>query len=178
MIYSNQSSKNEVCNISQESIKRYLNKNIFNIFDSVVIANNSELETSQKDNKIESYLLNDVIMKYLLDKNEKTNINRIYNKITNLDQLIKIFQNNNISKNEIPLSLAENRFDIISSILDKTAFNNCFNNSIFFNNYNQNNPSSYLDKKTGFFYNFIKPDKIITLENMKVCFDKKTGCTK
>ena len=167
MIYSNQSSKNEVCTISQESIKRYLNKNIFNIFDSVVIANNSELETSQKDNKIESYLLNDVIMKYLLDKNEKTNINRIYNKITNLDQLIKIFQNNNISKNEIPLSLAENRFDIISSILDKTAFNNCFNNSIFFNNYNQNNPSSYLDKKTGFFYNFIKPDKIITLENLK-----------
>ena len=62
MIYSNQSSKNEVCTISQESIKRYLNKNIFNIFDSVVIANNSELETSQKDNKIESYLLNDVLL--------------------------------------------------------------------------------------------------------------------
>ena len=139
MIYSNQSSKHEVCTISQESIKRYLNKNIFNIFDSVVIANNSELETSQKDNKIESYLLNDVIMKYLLDKNEKTNINRIYNKITNLDQLIKIFQNNNINKKEIPLSLAENRFDIISALINKTAFTNYFSNSIFFNNYNQNN---------------------------------------
>ena len=167
MIYTNHSNKNEVCNLIQESTKRYINKNIFDIFDSIVITGNSELESLQKDNKDESYLFNDVIKKYLLDKKEKINMNGVYKKITNLDQLIKVFQNNNINKNEIPLSLAENRFDIISSLLDKATFNNCFNNSIFFNNYNQNDPGSYFDKNTRFYYNFIKSDKIIILENLK-----------
>ena len=129
-----------------------------------MITNNTELVSLDKKKKNENYLMNNVIMKFLLEKKEKTNVNRIYNKVSNLDQLIKVFQNYNINKKEIPLSLAENRFDIISSLLNKTAFNNYFSNSIFFSNYNTNNPSSYFDKNTGYSYNFIKADKVLILE--------------
>jgi primase-polymerase (primpol)-like protein len=70
-----------------------------------------------------------------------------------------------INKQQIPLSLAENRFDIISSAINKTSINCHFNNSIFFNNYSLNSPSSYYDTNTGIYYNFIKADKYILIEN-------------
>ena len=45
--------------------------------------------------------------------------------------------------------------------------NNYFNNSFFFNNYNTNNPSSFFDKNTGIFYNYLKPEKIYVIQNEK-----------
>ena len=165
MIYTNDSSKNRVDVLIRESILGYLNKNLFDIFDSMLITNNEQISNSEIKNKNESYLINNILMGYLLEKNEKTNINKIYNKITNLSQLIEVFKNNNINKNQIPLSLAENRFDIISSAINKTSINNHFNNSIFFNNTSLNNPSSYYDSNTGIYYNFIKADKVLLIEN-------------
>ena len=167
MVYTNDSTRNRVDDLIKEKIQRYIGKNIVDILDCVVVTNNTELISLEKGKKNEAYLMNNVIMKYLLEKKEKTNINRIYNKMSNLDQLIKIFQNNNINKKEIPLSLAENRFDIISALINKTSFTNYFSNSIFFNNYNTNNPGSYFDKNSGYSYNFIKADKILILENEK-----------
>ena len=167
MVYTNDLTKNRVDDLIKEKVQRYIGKNILDILNCVVITNNTELITLEKGKKNEAYLMNNVIMKYLLEKKEKTNVNRIYSKMSNLDQLIKIFQNNNINKKEIPLSLAENRFDIISALINKTAFTNYFSNSIFFNNYNTNNPSSYFDKNSGYSYNYIKADQILILENEK-----------
>ena len=136
IVYTNDSSKNRVDDSLIESFQSYIGNNIFDIFDSIVITNSRELISSEKGKKNESYLINNVIMKYLLEKKEKTNVNRIYNKLSNLDQLIKVF-------------------------------NDYFNNSTFFNNYNTNNPSSHFDKRTGYYYNFIKADKVLALENEK-----------
>ena len=165
MIYTNDSSKNRVDVLIRESILGYLNKNLFDIFDSMLITNNEQISNSEMKNKNESYLINNILMGYLLEKNEKTNINKIYNKITNLSQLIEVFKSNNINKKQIPLSLAENRFDIISSTINKTSINNHFNNSIFFNNGSLNSPSSYYDNNSGIYYNFIKGDKVLLIEN-------------
>ena len=165
MIYTNDSSKNRVDVLVRESIVGYLNKNIFDVFDSMLVTNDSKLSSLENKNKEEPNLINNFLMKYLLEKKEKTNVNYIYNKITNLSQLIEIFKNNNINKKQIPLSLAENRFDIISSAINKTSFNSHFNNSIFFNNYSLNSPSSYYDTNTGIYYNFIKADKYLLIEN-------------
>ena len=167
MIYTNDSSKNRVDELIRETILKYIDKNILDIFDSVVITNTTELISSERKKSNDFIYINNILMRYLLEKKERTNVNKIYNKINNLDQLIKIFQNNNINNKEIPLSLAENRFDIISSALNKTIYNNYFSNSIFFNNYSTNNPCSYLDNNTGIYYNFIKVDKLLILENDK-----------
>ena len=167
MVYTNDSTKNRVNDLIKESILVYIGKNIFDILDVVLITNNTELISKEKGKNNETLLINNVMMKYLLDKKEKTNVNRIYSKLSNLDQLIKLFQLYNINKKEIPLSLAENRFDIISAVLNKSAFNNFFSNSEFFNNFNINNPNSYLDKNTGIYYNFIKVDKLLIFENEK-----------
>ena len=104
-------------------------------------------------------------MKYLLEKKERTNMNKIYNKITIRSQLIEIFPNSNINKKQIPLSLAQNRFDIICSAINKTSINTHFNNSIFFNNYNLNNPCSFYDNNTGIHYNLLKADKVLLIQN-------------
>ena len=167
MTYTNDSTKNRIDDFIRESIIRYIGRNIIDIFDTAVITNNSELKNAEKSKKDESYLINNVLMKYLVEKKEKANVNKIYNKITDLDQLIKLFQNNNINTKEIPLSLAENRFDIICSSINKTSFNNHFSNLFFFNNYNNNNSNSFLDNSTSIYYNYIKVDKLIYLENDK-----------
>ena len=167
MIYTNDSSKNRVDDTIKGLIQNYIGKNLLDILDSVLIASNTELMSIEQRKKNEAYLINNVVMKYLLEKKERTNVNRLYNKISNLDQLIKILQNHNINKKEIPLSLAENRFDIICSVLNMTTYNNYFSNSIFFNNYNISYPSSYYIKNTGIYYNFIKVEKMLVLENNK-----------
>ena len=167
MMYTNDSTKNRIDDFIRESIIRYIGRNIIDIFDTAIITNNTEFKNAEKSKKDESYLINNVLVKYLLEKKEKANMNKIYNKITDLDQLIKLFQNNSINTKEIPLSLAENRFDIICLSINKTSFNNYFSNSFFFNNYNNNNSNSFLDKNTNIYYNYIKVDKLIYLENDK-----------
>jgi hypothetical protein len=95
----------------------------------------------------------------------ENNINILYNKLTKLDQLIKVFNKNNIKNNEIPITIAQNIFDILSIVINKTIINNNFNNSIIFNNYNLNDPNSFFDRNSNIFYNFIKPEKIVVLHN-------------
>ena len=165
MIYTNDSSKNRVNDSLRESILGYLDKNIFDIFDAMIITHNTELLSSERKKSDDSNIVNNVLMKYLLEKKERTNMNKIYNKITNLSQLIEIFQSNNINKKQIPLSLAQNRFDIICSAINKTSINTHFNNSIFFNNYNLNNPCSFYDNNTGIHYNLLKADKVLLIQN-------------
>ena len=167
IIYTNDSMKNKVNEFIRQSIQHYIGKNIIDIFHSVLITSNSEFIGNDKNNKNEGNMINNILMKYLLDKKEKSNVNKIYNKIQNLDQLIKLFQNNNINNEELPLSLAENRFDIICTVLNKALFNNYFSNSNFFNNYSNNISVSYLDETRNIFYNFIKAEKILLLENEK-----------
>ena len=167
MVYTNDSTKNRVNDIIRQSIQKFFGKNIIDIFDSVIITNNTELVSLDKNKKNEGNMINNILTKYLLDKKERSNVNRIYNKIQNLDQLIKLFQNNNINNKEIPLSLAENRFDILCTVLNKLLFNSYFSNSTFFNNYNNNDSNSYLDKNSNIFYNFIKAEKVLILENDK-----------
>ena len=166
-VYTNNSSKNKINDLLRQSIQKHLSKNIFDIFDSLVIASNIELEVMEKDKNNDANLINNILLKYILEKKERTNVNRLYNKISNLDQLIKLFQNNNINNKEIPLSLAENRFDILSSVINKNLLNSLFNNLNFFNNYNLNISNSYLDENTGVYYNFIKAEKILIIENNK-----------
>ena len=168
MVYANDSTKNRVNDLIRQSMQKYVGKNILDIFDLVLITNNSEFISLDKGKKSEGNLVNNILVKYLLDKKERSNVNRIYNKISNLDQLIKLFQNNNINNNkELPLSLAENRFDILCTVINKTIFNNYFSNTSFFSNYSNNGSNSFLDKNTGIFYNFIKAKKILILENEK-----------
>jgi hypothetical protein len=167
MVYTNDSTKNRVNDLIRKSIQKYLGKNIIDIFDVLLITNSAELINLDKNKKNEGNLINNVLTKYLLDKKERSDVNRLYNKIQNLDQVIKLFQNNNINNKEIPLSLAENRFDILCTALNKTLFTSYFSNHNVFNNYNSNDSNSYLDKNSNIFYNYIKAEKVLLLENDK-----------
>ena len=168
----------------------YYGKTILNIFDSLVITNNSNYKMRMerqnmnktnidfnKHNKmnynmIDEHYINIYSMNYLLEISKNTNINLLYNKISKLDQLLKIFQKNNINKKEIPITIAENRYDILSCVTNTTSINNSINNYSIYNNYNLNNPVSYVDEKTKIFYNFIKPENvyIISSQNYNISF--------
>ena len=167
IVYTNDLMKNRVNEYIRRSIQQYIGKNIIDIFDSVLITSNAEFIGYDKNKKNEGNLINNILLKHLLDKKDKLNVNKIYNKIQNLDQLIKLFQNHNINNKELPLSLAENRFDILCTVLNKALFNNYFSNSALFNNFSNNNSISYLDETTNIYYNFIKAEKILILENEK-----------
>jgi len=84
---------------------------------------------------------------------------------------MKIFLQNNMSTEEIPLPAAENRYNMLSCILNYNI-NTDFSNLNCFNNYNIYNSASYLDKKTGIYYSFIKPEKIHIMfsENFDIIF--------
>ena len=153
-------------------------KNLFNIFSALIMIDTNSLISKddeilkQKQNDIFSNLyINIEAVNYLLKLDNKTNINSTYSKITSLDQLMKIFLQNNMSTEEIPLSAAENRYNMLSCILNNNI-NTDFSNSNFFNNYNIYNSTSYVDKKTGIYYNFIKPEKIYIMfsENFDTIF--------
>ena len=155
-----------------------IGKNLFNIFSALIMIDTNSLISiddeilKQKQNDIFSNLyINIEAVNYLLKLDNKTNINYIYNKITSLDQLMKIFLQNNMSTEEIPLSAAEHRYNMLSCILNSNI-NTDFSNSNFFNNYNIYNSTSYLNKKTGIYYNFIKPEKIYVMfsENFETIF--------
>ena len=164
IVYANDSTKNRVDDLIRQSIQKYMGHNILDIFNCLLITNKKEYINPEKNN--EGNLVNSTLTKYLINKKEISNINKIYNKISNLDQLIKIFQNNNINtKEEIPLSLAQNIYGISSTVINKTVFNNYFNNTNIFNNYNNNYANSFLDKTNNIYYNYIKVEKVLILNN-------------
>ena len=167
MVFANDSTKNRVNDDIRENIRKYIEKNILKIFDSLIILNNSEIINLSKGKKNDINLINNILMKYLIEKKEKSNIKNIYNKVTSLEQFLKLFKSNNINNKELPASLLQNKSDILSIVLNDTLLNNNFSNSHFFNNYNINNPNSYLDNKTNYYYNFIKVEKLLILKNDK-----------
>ena len=133
-----------------------------NNYNTDIDKNNSNSNSNYDEN-----LINKITMNYLLEVKEEKNIKILYNKLTKLDQLIKFFNKNNIKNNEIPITIAQNIFDILSVVINKTTINNYFNNHIIFNNYNLNEPNSFFDKNSNVFYNFIIPEKIIVFHNSK-----------
>ena len=63
MIYTNDSSKNRVDELIRETILKYIDKNILDIFDSVVITNTTELISSErKKNNDFIYYINKIII--------------------------------------------------------------------------------------------------------------------
>ena len=50
-------------------------KNIFDIFDSMIITHNTELLSSGRKKSDDSNIVNNVLMKYLFEKKERTNLN-------------------------------------------------------------------------------------------------------
>ena len=164
IIYTNDSTKNRVDDLIRQSIQKYMGNNILDIFNCLLITNKKEYINLEKN--IDGNLVNNTLTKYLINKKEISNINKLYNKISNLDQLIKLFQNNNINnKEEMPLSLAENIYGITSTVINKAIVNNYFNNTNFFNNYNNNNANSFIDKNNNIYYNYIKGEKILIIKN-------------
>ena len=164
IIYTNDSTKNRVDDLIRQSIQKYMGNNILDIFNCLLITNKKEYINLEKN--IDGNLVNNALTKYLINKKEISNINKLYNKISNLDQLIKLFQNNNINnKEEMPLSLAENIYGITSTVINKAIVNNYFNNTNFFNNYNNNNANSFIDKNNNIYYNYIKGEKILIIKN-------------
>jgi hypothetical protein len=101
----------------------------------------------------------------IFGSNNNSNLSNLYQRINSLSQLIKTFQLNKINKEEIPLSIAENRFDIFSCVLNNKVNETLNNSSKLTNNHSFFNSKSFLDKKTGIFYNYIKLEKIYVLKD-------------
>ena len=152
----------------------YSNKNILNIFDALIMTDSKSLDSKydnllkQKQNDlINSTYINIEAVDYLLNDNNKKNIDLVFNKISSLEQIMRMFVQNNISIEEIPLSAAENAYKILSCIINSNIIS-YFNNSNFFSNYNFYNSDSFLDKNTGIYYNFLRPKKIYAMYSDKL----------
>ena len=135
--------KNKTLNLNNKSDKKELNFSDSELFINVMAVNN------------------------LFQSKNNSNFSNIYKNISSLEHLIKIFLNNNIDNEEIPLSIAENRFDIVSFVINKSINDILRNSYKLINNYNIYNSSSFLDESTGIYYNFMKPEKIYILSDNK-----------
>ena len=160
----------------KESITSFFGNNLFHFFDSILVTNkNKTINLNNKSsgekndlNYLDSDLfINLIAINHLFQTKNNSIFSNIYKKISSLEHLIKIFLNNNINNEEIPLSIAENRFDIVSFVINKIINDILKNSSKLINNYNIYNSSSFLDENTGIFYNFMKPEKIYILFDNK-----------
>ena len=147
-------------------VQFFTNKNIFNIFNALIISNSTDSIDDKNNKSFDDTYINILSVNHLTNKNVGKNTDAIYNNVTSLDQLMKIFFQYNITSDELPLSIAENRFDILSDVINKNIHFN-FSNSYIFNNFNIYNPTSYLDKSTNIFYNIIKAENIYVMFSQK-----------
>ena len=172
-----------------ESIKDCLpyfyGNNLFHFFNSIILTNtdkfsntnnnqvcsrpfgslsniNDDLKYSDSD-----IFINVVAINNLFQLKNNVNISKIYHRVSSLEKLIKIFIQNNINNEEIPLSIAENRYDIMCFVLNKIINDISRNSSTILNNYNIYNSKSFLDENTGISYNFMKSEKIYLLYDEK-----------
>jgi hypothetical protein len=111
--------------------------------------------------------INVLAINNLFQSKKKVDTKKIYRRISSLEHLIKIFTQNNISNEEIPLSIAENRYDITCFVLNKLVNELTKNSATLLNNYNIYNSKSVLDESTGISYNFMKPEKMYLLYDEK-----------
>ena len=118
-----------------------------------------------KDSEI---YINITAINSLFQSNKGNDISKLYHRITSLDKLMKIFLLNKIDKNEIPLSAAENRFNIIGFVLDKIINSILINSSKLINNYNFFTCDSFLDEVSGIYYNFMRPSVMYELSDESI----------
>ena len=157
-----------------DSIKKSMNhlfgNNLFHFFNSIILTNNEKNSDSLNpnmdgDGDSDDLFINITAINNIFGSNNNSNLSNLYQRINSLSQLIKTFQQNKINKDEIPLSIAENRFDIFSCVLNNKVNETLNNSSKLTNNHSFFNSKSFLDKKTGIFYNYIKLEKIYVLKD-------------
>ena len=172
----------------KDSITTFFGNNIFHFFDSILLTNRdkiNDINNNQGTNLMCSkskgtlsdrndlkysdsdIFVNTVAINNLFKMKNDFGVSNSYQRITSLENLIKIFIQNNINNDEIPLSIAENRFDIVSFVLNKTINDILRNSSKLINNYNIYNSSSFLDERSGISYNFMNVEKIYILYDEK-----------
>ena len=173
LLYRNKKQINESI---KDSLTSFFGNNLFHFFDSILLTNKDKINSN---NNYQSSDINDlkysdsdlfiniVAINNLFKIKNNINITNSYQRITSLENLIKIFIQNNINNDEIPLSVAENRFDIVSFIFNKIINDILRNTSKIINNYNIFNSSSFLDEKTGVSYNFMNVEKAYLLYDEK-----------
>ena len=162
---------------TNESIKDcvsvFLGNNLFYFFNTILLTNKYKCSTESSGELGNlKYSNSDLFINVLAINNlfqSKSNINtpNIFRRINSLEQLIKLFIQNNINSEEIPLSMAENRYDIICFVLKKIINDVSKNSLTLLNNYNIYNSKSYYDETSGIFYNFMKPEKIYLIKDEK-----------
>ena len=176
LVYKNNNQINESI---KDSINSFYGNNLIHFFDSILLANTDKIENlnnkllgdMSNKNDLKFYdsdlFINIMAVNNLFKTNNNSNISNCYKRVSSLEHLIKIFIQNNIKNDEIPLSVAENRYDVMSFVLNKIINDVLKNSSSCINNYNIYNSSSFLDENTGFYYNFMKPEKIYLLYDEK-----------
>ena len=163
LLYKN---KIQINNSIKKSMNHLFGNNLFHFFNSIILTNNEKnldnLNANMKDDCDDLYI-NISAINNIFGSNSNSNLSNLYQRINSLSQLIKTFQQNKINKEEIPLSIAENRFDIFSCVLNIKVNESLNNSSKLANNNSYFNSKSFLDKNTGIFYNYIKLEKIYVL---------------
>ena len=182
LVYKN---KNELDDSDKKSISSFYGNNLFYFFDSILLCNTDKefdinnyngidmipediKEINNIKYKDSEIYINITAINSLFQSNKSNNISRLYHRITSLDKLMKIFLLNKIDKNEIPLSAAENRFNIIGFVLDKIINSILINSSNLINNYNFFTCDSFLDEVSGIYYNFMRPSIIYELSDESI----------
>ena len=182
LVYKN---KNELDDSDKKSISSFYGNNLFYFFDSILLCNTDKefdlnnyngidmipediKEINNIKYKDSEIYINITAINSLFQSNKSNTISRLYHRITSLDKLMKIFLLNKIDKNEIPLSAAENRFNIIGFVLDKIINSILINSSNLINNYNFFTCDSFLDEVSGIYYNFMRPSIMYELSDESI----------
>ena len=151
--------KNNNCNI-------YNNEKIFSIFNLMILTindiNYEDFNKNIENNKVTNNI--NIVTFNLLSSSSSHNedysysnneLKNIYDKVGNLDILLKYIMNNDIDKNELPLCLYKDYFHINSCLLNKNILDGFKLN---------NDCNSFKLFENGAFYNYIK-NKIYTIYN-------------
>ena len=139
-----------------------LNKKIFSMSNSMIITNGSQNYLNsikiKKGNEDDKYI-NLVTYNFLISENNPNSIiSNLYSKVSKLNDLIKYFSNNNLNIKLIPISIAENTYNIKSCILNQSIFKNL-------NLFNSNKFSFQMENNI--YYNYIKPPFTIYINSSK-----------
>ena len=139
-----------------------LNKKIFSMSNSMIITNGSQNYLNsikiKKGNEDDKYI-NLVTYNFLISENNPNSIiSNLYSKVSKLNDLIKYFSNNNLNIKLIPISIAENTYNIKSCILNQSIFKNL-------NLFNSNKFSFQMENNI--YYNYIQPPFTIYINSSK-----------
>ena len=139
-----------------------LNKKVFSMSNSMIITNGSQNYLNsikiKKGNEDDKYI-NLVTYNFLISENNPNSIiSNLYSKVSKLNDLIKYFSNNNLNIKLIPISIAENTYNIKSCILNQSILKNL-------NLFNSNKFSFQMENNI--YYNYIQPPFTIYINSSK-----------